>query len=234
MFLADDLQNEIKTSCRAFPWKGCGRRRRGQPGSSTVTGRALLHLNLGYSSPSSGDSSSGVLDKEKEAEQSCQISWVGERGSAASSGIPAPCAPLAPSWKTPGRSWNIPGKEDTKQAPWLQEHLIWSPPQKRRRAYLHFPSEAWRDVSRYIIRARVCPRPARRLQELWKHLHPSHLNACFTQIFLEDFKRHRLIFCHASVYFFPLWDCWKQKLTAWFPLTPLPWIALLSVKLPPR
>lgn len=46
MFLADYLQNEIKTSSRAFPWKGCGRRRRGQPG------RALLHLNLGCSSPS--------------------------------------------------------------------------------------------------------------------------------------------------------------------------------------
>lgn len=56
--------------------------------------------------------------------------------------------------------------------------------------------------SLHYSRARVCPRPARRLQELWKHLHPSHLNACFTQIFLEAFERHRLIFCHARVYFF--------------------------------
>lgn len=50
--------------------------------------------------------------------------------------------------------------------------------------------------------AQVCPRPARRLQELRKHLDPSHLNARFRQIFLEAFKRHRLIFCHVHMYFF--------------------------------
>lgn len=63
-------------------------------------------------------------DKERERQSkagSRQILWISgaERGAlAASSDIPILVLPLTPSLH------NIPGREDTKQAPWLQERLI--------------------------------------------------------------------------------------------------------------
>lgn len=94
------------------------------------------------------------LAGRKRERQSKQILWVSgaERGSLAASSdvpilvLPALCVPLTPS------HGNIPGREDTKYAPWLQECLIWSPPQKRW-AYLHFPTEAWRMFLVTLFRA---------------------------------------------------------------------------------
>lgn len=95
-----------------------------------------------------------------------------------------PCAPF-------------PRQGDMAQLPLLQERLISSLPQERKRVDLHFPTEAGRNVPPYIILCtQVCPRPACGLEQLWKHLYPSHLNALFRQTFLVAFKRDRLIFFH--------------------------------------
>lgn len=95
-----------------------------------------------------------------------------------------PCAPF-------------PRQGDMAQLPLLQERLISSLPQERKWVDLHFPTEAGRNVPPYIILCtQVCPRPACGLEQLWKHLYPSHLNALFRQTFLVAFKRDRLIFFH--------------------------------------
>lgn len=226
MFLADCLQNEIKTYFRAFPWKGWGGRRRGsrrRAGSSThgcfIQQQAAVSGCTGPCCASHlGSLFSSCAGSQMHARTSAERNREGQRqqhktGTWHTSRIAEP----GRIWPKHPSSWGcilvplaarrvclptIAGREHTEQVTLLQEHLIWSPPQKRKWAYLHFPTEAWRNVSRYIIpNAQVCPRPAHGLEELWKHLYPSHLNARFRQIFLEAFKRDRLIFFHAHMYF---------------------------------
>lgn len=225
MFLADYLQNEIKTSFRAFLWKGCGRRRGEQEAARLQQSTDALFCDRQDSGTAGlcctwatpvqvsvapkwqqlnvGTRGTG-RDQERGAEQSWQLTnfvdkWSRERGIGCIVGHP--CLRTGP--RSLPAQCSRQGRHRTESvAPGVPSLKSSSKEEMSRFAFSH-RSEARRDVPRYIIPcAQVCPRPARRLQELWKHLYPSHLNAHFRQIFLEAFKRHRLIFCHAHMYFF--------------------------------